>query len=996
MAARPNYFVVLELDPEEEDWAAIEARILEKRRQWSRDRIQGAPANQRRAERNLALLDDIERLLADPTSRQREREAARALQAKEQRAREDDLLQALKLLAAKGHAGRRDIDQLEKRYSGHFSREKIHELATASGVELLDESEAPAESFAELDPALASTIERNLEHLEVVDLYGFLALPTQTSCHQLVAAADRIYKEVQRIGKSDVDSSARSELAGAAMSVFRTVEERARYDSWRDGGRLRSLDARFTDACSGDRAVYPGVLDEMVRLAQSSGVAPDRARAYFVGVATRRKWTLVRTSDTYPVVALLRCGFCATIATDVDQGHCAGCGEALVASCPRCDTPTPTQQAACSACGFLTGDAAIIRDHMERGRGAVGEGRLDEALRHFELVLSMWPEHRAAERLRGEVARLTGERDDAVEAVRVAIRAKRYIHGRGLLDAMRSPPADLAASVEEAVATAEAHYRTGERARSAGDGERAVDSYLDALDVCSDHEAARAALARVPPPRPASLAVRSVAGGFSVSWPRVDAHGDVSYRVVRQARGTPRSPTDGSTRDVMGTECEDLDAEHGVFWHFSVWSVRGGVFSESGAASGPHLLMAEVEGLTATPADGAVVLRWSRPRGSAGVEVWRGTDRPPEAPGDGTLVRVSEGFAHDTGLTNLEPVTYRVVTFYEGPGGATDRRSTPGRVVTTIPVRPPDAVTDLELTPDGRHVCLRWSSPTDGDVQIRRARSAPPLDPGATLDVSELDTVGDLVPRTAVQEARCSAPTNGRHWYVPLTVLGHTAVVGHACSHLVVAAPTALTARFERGDVYLVWTWPAHVAQAIVELRLAGDGESARAEQTHRINRASFEADGHFVCRGLATGKYEVVVRHRAVDAEVYSEPATAVVFAQGETIDMRYRLRARKTFLRRIEGLEIVLEPIGGRAVGFKLRGLVAAINERRLPTDIDDGCDVIELDEVELQGGSTKVKFASQPRYTGHFLKLFFRDPADARRFRLLHPRREELRLP
>ena len=79
-AERPNFYLLLELDPKVDDWPTIQQRLLEKQRAWANDKTMGNPKARRRAESSLALLHDIETLLKDPESRRQEAKDARRQQ----------------------------------------------------------------------------------------------------------------------------------------------------------------------------------------------------------------------------------------------------------------------------------------------------------------------------------------------------------------------------------------------------------------------------------------------------------------------------------------------------------------------------------------------------------------------------------------------------------------------------------------------------------------------------------------------------------------------------------------------------------------------------------------------------------------------------------------------------------------------------------------------------------------------------------------------------
>jgi len=79
-AERPNFYLLLELDPKVDDWPTIQQRLLEKQRAWANDKTMGNPKARRRAESSLAMLHEIETLLKDSEARQKEAKEARRQQ----------------------------------------------------------------------------------------------------------------------------------------------------------------------------------------------------------------------------------------------------------------------------------------------------------------------------------------------------------------------------------------------------------------------------------------------------------------------------------------------------------------------------------------------------------------------------------------------------------------------------------------------------------------------------------------------------------------------------------------------------------------------------------------------------------------------------------------------------------------------------------------------------------------------------------------------------
>ncbi len=234
MSDRPNFYLLLDLDPGLRDWAAIERRIQETCDRWSRDRTQGHPKARARAERSLAWLPEIKSCLADPTCREREAREAEALLAEQKRAQEADLDDLIGLILSGGGVcdGER-LDALAQKYGGTFSREEIADRLRRAGVEIAGEDGGTGSGRDEeerLDRHTGREIRRNLDVLGLPDLYAFLGLSSAATAPALREAAAKIYRENLRDGRHDATATAQNELTARCREIFASEETKAAYD----------------------------------------------------------------------------------------------------------------------------------------------------------------------------------------------------------------------------------------------------------------------------------------------------------------------------------------------------------------------------------------------------------------------------------------------------------------------------------------------------------------------------------------------------------------------------------------------------------------------------------------------------------------------------------------------------------------------------------------------------------------------------------------------
>ena len=205
---------------------------MEKQRAWSNDKSMGNPKARRRAESSLALLHEIETVLKDPEARRQEAKEARRQQEAAAKEKLRDLEDAIALFKTSGSPCSEDqIQKLVQQLGGAVTADEIRKRLRAAGVPLAgsagpDRRSRPPKE--QIEKVTASKIIQNLHHLGLSTLYDFLDLRPQSSPKALADRGEEIYKENQRLGKTDATASAQNELAGICKSVFRDDREKAK------------------------------------------------------------------------------------------------------------------------------------------------------------------------------------------------------------------------------------------------------------------------------------------------------------------------------------------------------------------------------------------------------------------------------------------------------------------------------------------------------------------------------------------------------------------------------------------------------------------------------------------------------------------------------------------------------------------------------------------------------------------------------------------------
>ena len=303
------------------------------------------------------------------------------------------------------------------------------------------------------------------------------------------------------------------------------------------------------------------------------------------------------------------------------------------------------------------------------------------------------------------------------------------------------------------------------------------------------------------PAAPAGLAASpALDGSIGISWIAAnDGSGSgVARYVVRRSLSSvpPVSVADGdATCQGAATSCIDATALNGKLYSYAVFAIdRAGNTSLAGTAVGvtarDQLAPAVPQGLSATPSDASVALKWA----AAGpdddvagyVLVAKQGAQAPTSETDGTRVCVAiaatSASCVATGLTNGATYTFGLFALDEALN-----RSQPA-VVSAAPngkvtdLKAPAAVSKLKAKVSGHKVTLTWKNPADHDfdhVEITAGERKP-----ATVKASKRVYSGKGTTAATTLAAGQS------RWFVVVAYDAVGNASGPASVHITIAAPS--------------------------------------------------------------------------------------------------------------------------------------------------------------------------------------------------------------
>lgn len=932
---RPNFYILLELDPSVRDGAAIEAALRAKQVAWGQER--NHPSKGLQAKQNLEMLPSMREVLLDPARRDAEAEAAVIIRREREREAAEKLDKAIALLAVEGFILEKEVAELVKRFKDFPEAEIRRRIKVPIRRE--EQAATPAVKPT-LDRAALKSITENLVILKKKDLYDFLGLPRTASRQALLDRSRELNSQALSNNNKTAEVGAQQVLSGFGLSLFKEDADRQKYDNSIDQQGLVDLEKDIDLAGLGG-SIPAQRMEELLRLARERGIAIEEARTYIVAYASRKKWS-VQVPQAVQAARLLRC-VCGVLNPE-QAAACGACGEPLKLECPKCRTVNPSENRACTKCGFAVGDAPLVRRLIRDADLALADGHVKQAMQLVQKAKVYWPDSPEVRDRLARLAQKQAEEQQAHQKLTAALAARRFVEAQSLLTAWKrlAPDHPDQAGIEQqitrALRSAREHVARAQALQQAGKSDDAIDAYGEALRECQDLAEAREGLARCPPDPPRE--VKAVAGprAVTVSWQPGPSRRPIIYRVLRRAESQAAGAREGElVGETPGDSLPDSSAEPGVAYTYLVYAVSEGQPSRQPARYGPVLALGEVGDLKARAADKQVSLSWKPPGRVKRIEVRRALGEAPPAPHEAKaqglppgelLATPSLSALEDNGLENERTYGYRVCCVFVGPDGK--EVTTAGEVTTATPSAPPPLLRDLEAT-HGQGLRLAWKGAASAKPLVLRAKALPKLPAGQLLNLVELERLGTRLTRVAAAEAVDPAPSVKEPFYLLFSTNRMHATY---CGRAQFVELTELSARVEPERVLLEWAWPPNCRA--VRISRGCQDDPARGKTIAR------EGDAPRGRLELPTEKLSHGTHQFHVRCLLPSEEKMRAA-GEGHTATFRVEKRVRLSWSleRGRKGSTLVVRAEGGLGGLTRLK-LMGKIN--RLPESADDGRPLVD----------------------------------------------------
>jgi hypothetical protein len=883
-STRPNFFILLDLNPNATwDQTVFESALKAKRNDWSR---QGSWVGQKAltAKQNLALIPEINRVMADETLREAEAEAARAVLASKQKGRFDEFERRVVFFNRARAIEEADLDKLINDFQDILSPDQIKARINVP----INKTVVNDETLILLDPTVAKKIADDLQILGMKTLYELLNLPVVTATPVLYRAAEDLYKDVVRRMPKTAEVTAKTELAGLAIEMFKTEDMRRQYDESLRQATIEGLLRKADELVSGTvkRVMELEQVTLFLDSAQQAGWDREEARSKLEEFSLQHRW-IARVPDT--ITPKLKCGKCGEL-NDKSNKKCTNCAYDLYIECPKCGESTASDQRRCGNCGFEIGNQVMVDAQLEQLQtmikvgdlkgNALDTGRFNDILSQ---VQEAWQTGKADERsqkieeLKRRAKNIEASRQHLQQMVTDELKklvaqkrfytAREHLLKRGEHIATQERD-DYKRVIEEKIAEAQSLLR---QARLQNDSQDIkIDMCRQAIQVCADYKDAQDLLRTMPPSPPSNLQARTSAAVVSLSWNASPTRG-VDYTVVRKVHARPNSPKDGKVvGTVSGLTYDDATPIIGRPLYYAVFAGFDTIFSNQAAMlSEPVLLTQDVSAVTARVDNQQVDLAWETPPNVHSVVVVRSLQSPSTSIRDGQRIADHDPQQKrlvDRDVQNGKLYYYGIYCQFMNHEGRLVQSI--GKVVSATPEEPPVPIHHLTMQSvkkDEQHfeIDITWNHPNKGSVVILKSVAAFPEQVSKILPEAELSNYGQILQDKATSVKDVWTET-GVAYFTPVVIFQKTAYVGTSQRFACVDNISNLKYQNIGNAIRFHWRWPENCQEVLVAYSTFDWPRSVEDRSPNvsvtRVNRAQYDHIGHFDLQGVSNQEYYILI----------------------------------------------------------------------------------------------------------------------------------------
>lgn len=973
-----NYFVLLELpfDPPEEDVQKINEAISKKHQQWNKDMIN--PVRKVKASEYMAHLDDIKKVMLDPT--RREQEAVKAKQIKCSKRKELDMRLALYLAKGDDELSEKNLRQLVKVFGpfGFTSDEIKHGFR--EGKRKRRDTIKPAEV---LDKSLANNIRNSMKHLDMGNktLYEILGMSSSASCNQLCEAADSMKRKILSKGDKTGRDNAIQALCGLCAVIFKDATSKRKYDNYVNLTRYGVVNDAVDELALGNaKKIDPKMKEGLIDLAVGQyHTSVSDASVYINNYCFYMGYVLPDNK--------IICGICGT-ENSPGSVNCIKCSKPLIIVCPACGTENNNSAKGCAKCGFdLSGmDQAV--GFLQQARQKFAEKKFDEAERLIEQAKVFWPNHPDIEILEGAVTEERRKAVDIIDEIMKAVQEKKFYTARTKINQAKVSGFKIDDSVSKHVTDVLADVERRLDAMRSLSGDEAFRIARDLSDRISDSEELKLSLRKFPPNECPEFTYQQIGGRVILSWEASPSVGDVFYKVVRKENSYPNDAGDGIVL-YSGKELSYTDSElkKNIVYFYSVFAVRVGIFSKATKLVDSVAVVDKVTDVKAIGGDNVITLLWNRASTVTEIRLWKycGAVRPDDEKIYETVpcTRLDGSVIND--LINGSTYWFAISAGHTLNGKLYFAEKV---YVSAVPQRPIKPLQDFSVKLVDRTFQAKWKE-SEWDVILFYSRCEPDYTAGIVYDLNDVLSKYEKIEINlmSISEAEFALDFVGECYIIPGVINASNVILNHEV--YISSVPCVKNISFDLNssatEMYVTFTWPRGIERSVLVYRMDGYPSGVDDPLAYKIewSKRQYETREGILISNPVQGMFyaEVYTYIENEGRRIYSDGIRVLLNNEPQR-EVFYTFKYKRAGLfNKVCRLTVTVEASGS----FLFPAFAIVSKFKSIPLKRGDGDIVCSVEESTEIKGMQAFEFEINPLQQGVRIKMFFLNDKNYKTFRI-----------
>jgi len=983
-----NFYEILELDENETNPKKIETKIEEKRKIWNKWRNQGTSKQQELAKECLSQIDEIKKIVTDTSFREKHRKEF-INQKKKLKKEAFNELDNILIALSSNQISEKQFEELKRQFKNILNENEIKNRLSKSKIKIIkpEKNNSNKKNKPKMEKSKLKEINDLLTMIGKKDLYDFLSLSKNSSLQLLQNRAEEILKESR--GKTDIENSRKSKLAGEAKSIFSSALNKEKYDNSLSSMNLEKLN-KTINVIIANKVLTQENISKLLKIAKKYGISEDEAESYIKEMAEKRKCLIV---GNFSKIDIKSCVFCGEIIEN--EQRCPKCGEKVVQECPVCSKNINITEKICKKCGFVTADLKEIKKYMNEVENLISLNKYEEAENILKNITKIWNLQKAKEKLKAISLKKNSELLKYKE-IENLINQKFYIKAnKKVIEYLKLYSSNekikkLEKDIEIKLKKAKLLSNEMEKYKQAKNYQLVIKKYEEIYAFIRDYEEANKILQNLPL-TVENVSYQKISNNLKLKW-KFSLSG-FSFLVIKKKETPPSNYNDGEIiGNTRNLEIIDTSFKEGKIFYYSVFLVKNDVKFLQGKIIGPVFIPQPVKEVEIKGLEGKIELKWKTPDYCENIEIYKKETNNKFLKENAKLIKTSVNFYIDDNVKNGITYGYMFIGKYRNPSTNKIIYSEPTFFFAT-PASLPKPLENYDCKIENQKLLINFKDIKE-NILFTVLKEKPSFSFKETMNISNIQNYN--IYNSGGNSIQIPLQFQGNFYLVPFSVKNEIAVVGKIKEITFIEDVKNLKTQYKNNQLYIYFIPPRGVKHFLLTYSYDKFVEKIDNSVNKKIySIEEYNKNGGYLILDINNENTHYLTLYVYDDKNNKTSKGVQFLEYCGQKLKIKYKLKKIKQFIFFGSYKEIFIELDSDVKKDFELKDILVVLKKESVPLSKNDGTIIRKMKKVKFENGIGRINFPKKYWNSKGYIKLFFEDNENFNNIRLLPAKEEFLKL-